>query len=51
MHAAHRPKLENVLAYELSKDEKNKSKIVAIESLENSEEAQAKRAASAGVKL
>jgi hypothetical protein len=46
-----RPKLENVLAYELSRDEKNKSKIVAIESLENSQEAQAKRAASAGVKL
>ncbi len=47
----YKPSLENMLAYELSKDEQNKSKIVAIESLENSMEADAKRAASAGVKL
>lgn len=51
MPASHRPTLENVLSYELGKEEANKSKVVAIESLENSEEAQAKRAASAGVKL
>lgn len=48
---AYRPSLESMLSYELSKDDKNKSKIVAIESLENSMEADAKRAASAGVKL
>jgi hypothetical protein len=46
-----RPSLENILAYELSKDETNKSKVVAIESLENSQQADAKKAATAGVKL
>lgn len=46
-----KPQLEKVLSYELSKDEPNKSKITAIESLENSMESAAKKAASAGVKL
>lgn len=47
----YKPTLEEMLAYELAKDETNKSKVIAIESLENSMEADAKRAASAGVKL
>ena len=51
MPANMRPDLERILSYELSKDESNKAKVVAIESLENSQLADAKKAASAGVKL
>lgn len=46
-----KPQLEKILQYELSRDEPNKSKVTAIESLENSMESAAKKAASAGVKL
>lgn len=46
-----KPELEKMLSHELAKAEPNKSKVVAIESLENQLDNAAKKAASAGVKL
>jgi hypothetical protein len=46
-----KPTLESIMQYELSRDPVNESKVVAIETLDKTQESHEKKAASAGVKM